>query len=91
MVAIGSQWWEPLQRTHIPYRPRRLHCKIEEGMPKVLGCGVANIVPAKVEGQDHPGQHHDSKDWVLPKPPVFISQLSLGVDLQSGPWWPQGR
>lgn len=43
-------------------------------MPKVLGCGVANIVPAKVEGQDHPGQHHDSKDWVLPKPPVFISQ-----------------
>ena len=41
-----------LRGTCIPNRPRSLHCEMEEGVPKTLGCGAANLVPAEVGGPD---------------------------------------
>lgn len=50
-----------LNRTHIPHRPWSVHCEIEEGVPKALYRGAADLAPAKVGGMDAPGSNMTQK------------------------------
>lgn len=50
-----------LNKTHISHSPWGIHCEIEEGVPKVLYCGAADLALAKVGGLDAPGSSMTQK------------------------------